>query len=397
MIRAILSKPYAARVELKRLSPEQSKVLAQELLGVEEIPQELEQLIVDKTEGNPLFVEELTRSLLESGDLVRRNGVYILTRPVEALNIPTTVQGVLLARIDRLREELKQVLQVASVIGRVFSYPVLAQVIGVTGQSLPQGLEEMLAQLEDLEFIYPTSITPHREYSFKHVLTQEAVYQTLLARKREEYHERVGEALEELYPDQLEEYYELLAYHYVRSGNKEKAFEYLDLANQKAAKAYAMEEAKKYFDEAMKVLDILPEAEVNQRRRISLLVNQRSVMLLLIKLPEYYDLLTRYEAMANRLRDPGLLGAFYACLGHCDWWFASLDQAIQTCARAVELCEAARNAEDAGYAYSLLQWCHLGKGDYNQVLVLKEDVLRNMEQRFNPLYYMWSLTATSWA
>jgi len=129
MVRAILTKPYAARVPLERLTSEQSQAMVQDLLGTATLPPELERLIVAKTDGNPLFVEELTTSLLESGDLVQEPAGYRLTRPLTALDIPATVQGVLLARIDRLREELKAVLQVASVIGRVFSHPLLSHVV----------------------------------------------------------------------------------------------------------------------------------------------------------------------------------------------------------------------------------------------------------------------------
>jgi predicted ATPase len=160
--------------------------MAQALLGAA-IPAEVEHLIVTKTDGNPLFIEELTRSLLESGALVQTPEGYMLTQPVEALEVPTTVQGVLLARIDRLHEDLKEVLQVAAVIGRVFSYPLLAQVVQRGSE-----LEQTLGELADLEFIYPTSLAPQREYSFKHVLTQEAVYGTLLRPQREVYHEWIG-------------------------------------------------------------------------------------------------------------------------------------------------------------------------------------------------------------
>jgi predicted ATPase len=264
MVRAVLSKSYASRVPLEPLAPAQRTAMAQALLGAAAIPAEVEHLIVTKTDGNPLFIEELTLSLLESGALVQTPAGYRLTQPVEALHVPATVQGVLLARIDRLPDDLKEVLQVAAVIGRVFSEPVLAQVV-----QRDAVLEQMLRELAELEFIYPTSLAPQREYSFKHVLTQEAVYSTLLRSQREVYHEWIAEALEALYPERLEEYYELLAYHYVRSGNKDKAVEYLDLANQKAARSNAMAEAKGYFDAAMRLLDTLPETEVNQRRRPS--------------------------------------------------------------------------------------------------------------------------------
>ena len=160
--------------------------MAQALLGTTAIPPEVEQLIVSKTDGNPLFIEELTRSLLEIGALVQTPEGYVLAQPVETLDVPTTVQGVLLARIDRLHEDLKEVLHVAAVIGRMFSYPLLAYVIKQGAE-----LEQLLLQLEEQEFIYPTSLASQREYSFKHVLTQEAVYGTLLRPQREMYHEWV--------------------------------------------------------------------------------------------------------------------------------------------------------------------------------------------------------------
>jgi tetratricopeptide (TPR) repeat protein len=278
------------------------------------------------------------------------------------------------------------------VIGRVFSYPVLAQVAPQVVE-----LEPVLRELEALEFLYPTSPAPQREYSFKHVLTQEVVYQTLLRSKREDYHERIGKALEALYPDRLEHYYDVLAYHYAHSGNAEKAVEYLDLANRKAAKANAMLEAKRYFDEAMALLDTAPATAVNQQRRIALLVNQEPVMNLLLKFPEYYELLARYEEMAVSVGDQPLLGAFYARMGGCACWFGAFDQAIPTLRKAAALCEAAGNAEDAGQAYFHWQCSHYLKGDYDQVLGLKEQVLRVLERRFHPRWYTWALDLASGA
>ena len=390
MVCASLTKPYAVRVLLEPLSPAQSTVMAQDILGVEAIPAEIEQLIVSKTDGNPLFIEELTRSLLESGSLVQTPTGYILTRPLQSLDVPTTVQGVLLARIDRLPEDLKQVLQTAAVVGRVFHYALLASVLQNSSE-----LEALLLQLEDLEFIYPTSVAPQREYSFKHVLTQEAVYSTLLRPKREEYHERIGAAVETLYTERLDEYYELLAYHYTRSANTDKAVEYLDLANQRAAKTNAMAEAYAYFAEAMRLLDFLPTTARNQQRRIALLVNQPTVMVLLAKFPEYYELLSRYEPIAAGLGHPGLLGAFYARMGWCEWCFGSFDQAIVTLTKAADLCEAVGRTEDAGQAYLLWQWGHLYQGDYAPALAVKEQVLRMMEQRFNCRWYMWAVAGAA--
>jgi predicted ATPase len=269
-------------------------------------------------------VEEWTRALVESGALVREPAGYRLRASPTTLNISATVQGVLLARIDRLPEDLKTVLQAASAMGRVFSYPVLARVVAPGTE-----LDQVLLQLEELEFLYPLSPTPQREFSSKHVLTQEAVCQTLLRPQREEYHACIAQAIETLSAERLEEVYEVLAYHYVRSGEKDKAVEYLALANQKVAKVNAMTEAKQYFATAIALLDTLSDTEGYQRRRLELLVSQWAPMLLLLQFQEYYDLLRSYEAMAVRLGNAGLLGALYARMGFCEWWLGRLDQAIR--------------------------------------------------------------------
>ena len=156
--------------------------------------------------------------------------------------------------MDRIEENLKRIMQVASVIGREFAYRILQTITDMS-----EDLKASLLNLQGLEFIYEKQLFPELEYIFKHALTQEVAYNSLLLKRRKEIHEKIGQAIEELYSERLEEYYELLAYHYVRSDNKEKAVEYLDLANQKAARANAMEEAKAYFDQAMRLLDALPE------------------------------------------------------------------------------------------------------------------------------------------
>ncbi|MGD2038297.1 MAG: hypothetical protein PVH28_10465, partial [Desulfobacterales bacterium] len=230
---------------------------------------------------------------------------------------------------------------------------------------------------------------------FKHALTQDVAYESLLLKRRKEIHGKIGEVIEVLYPDRIEEYYELLAYHNGRSANADKALQYLDLANQKAAKLNAMEEAKAYFDEAMALLDTLPETEENRQRRISLLVNQGIVFFLLFQSPEYYDLLTRYEPTAKELGNPGLLGAFYARLGHCEYSFGHYDQAIQTLRKAAKLAEESGNVEEAGYAYVFWQFSHFDRGDFERVLALREDVLRTMEQRFNLRWHTYALAIAS--
>ena len=385
MVRAILGKPYAARLALERLSPEDSQTMVRTLLGTATIPPELEELVGAHTDGNPLFIEELTRDLLERGELVREDDRYVLTRPTEVLALPTTVQGVLLARVDRLNPELRSLLQVAAVLGRVFSH----QLLGTVAQ-VDAGLDQALLQLEDLDFVYPTTLAPERQYSFKHVLAQEAVYQTLVRPRREAHHERAGQAIETLYADRLEEFYELLAYHYARSGNDDKAFEYLDLANQKATRANALAEAMGYFGQAMELLDRVPVTDVNQHRRIALLANQAVVFFGSNQLAAYFDLLTRFEPAASEQQDIGLRGRYAAHFGHCQWLLRNGEEALETLLSAVAMCEQGGNIAGAGMAYCVLEWVHVTLGKYDEVPGWEAKALEAFAKDFDPHYYMWA-------
>jgi len=385
------AKSYHSQVMLNRLSNRESLMTVSHLLGTEEFDKELEEFILEKTEGVPFFIEELIKSLKDLKIIARENNRYRITKDIKEVTIPATVQDVIMARVDSLAEGVKNLLHTVSAVGREFSYYLIKRVTNIAEQELLSHL----SVLKDSELLYERGIYPQSTYIFKHALTQEVVYDSLLLKKRKDIHEEIGEAMEALYPDRLEEHHELLAYHYGRSANADKAVQYLDLANQKSIKLNAMEEAKTYFEEAMALLDTLPETEENRQRRISLLVSQGEAFMLLLKIPEYYDLLTRCEPMARGLGNPELLGAFFGRLGHCHFIFGHYDQAIETLTKAVELCQGAGNAEDAGHAYTYLSWSHSDRGDYHQVLALKEDFLQTMEQSFNLHSYTWVLSAAS--
>jgi tetratricopeptide (TPR) repeat protein len=387
------AKSYHSQITLNRLSNRESLMMVSHLLGTEELDKELEEFILEKTEGVPLFIEELIRSLKDLKIIEREDSRYRITKDLSEVTIPATVQDVIMARVDSLPEGSKSLLQTMSVIGREFSYDLIKRITGLTEHE--QELLSHLSALKDSELLYERGIYPQSTYLFKHALTQEVAYNSLLLKRRKEIHEKIGKSIEALSPDRLEEHYELLAYHYARSANTDKAVQYLDLANQKAIRINAMEEAKAYFDEAMEHLDTLPETEENRHRRLSLLVNQGDVFFLLFMPSEYYDLLTRYEPMAIELGNQALLGALYSRTGNCDFGFGHFDQGIKTLTKAAELCEAAGNAEDAGYAYAWLGWNHLYRGHYDQVLAVKEELLRTMEQRFNPHCYVRGLCGAS--
>jgi class 3 adenylate cyclase/tetratricopeptide (TPR) repeat protein len=383
------AKSFHSQVTLNRLSNRESLTMVSHLLETEELDKDLEEFILEKTEGVPFFIEELIKSLKDLKIIEREDNRYRITKDIKEVSIPATVQDVIMARVDSLPEGSKSLLQTMSVIGREFSYDLIKRITGLTEQE--QELLSQLSVLKDSELLYERGIYPQSSYIFKHALTQEVAYDSLLLKRRKEIHEKIGEAIEALYPDRLQEYCELLAYHYSHSANTDKAVEYLDLANKKAANLNAMEQAKGYFYEALKLLDILPETEGNRQRRISLLVNQGEVFLRLFKFQEYYDLLTGYGSLVASMGNPALLGAFYARLGFCEYSFGQFDQAIQTLTKAAELAEASGNIEEAGHAYERLEWSHVFRGHYDRVLALKEEALRKMEQRFNLRWHLRAL------
>ena len=385
------AKSYHSQVMVNRLSNRESIMMVSHLLGSEELDRDLEEFILEKTEGIPFFIEELLKSLKDLKIIERKDSRYRIAKDIEEMTIPSTIQDVIMARIDSLAEGGKALLQTVSAVGREVSYDLIKRITNTPEQELLSNL----SVLKDSELLYERGIYPQSTYLFKHALTQEVAYNGLLLKRRKDIHEKIGEAIEALYLDRLEEHYELLAYHYGRSTNTDKAVKYLERANQKAAKLNAMEEAKAYFDEAIELLDTLPETEVNRQRRISLVVKQGMVSFLLFKSPEYYDLLSRYEPMARGLGNPELLGAFYARLGHCEYSFGKYDQAIKTLSKAAEFSEGSGNIEEAGYAYLFLEFSHFDRGDFERALALKEDVLRTMEQHFNLRWHTYALSIAS--
>jgi class 3 adenylate cyclase/tetratricopeptide (TPR) repeat protein len=232
-------------IALMPLAEDHSRVLLDNLVG--DLPEAVRNLILRKTEGNPFFIEEVIRGLIAEGTLVKdaRDGVWRLARPVAALTLPDTIQGVIVARIDRLEEGVKRVLKLAAVIGRSFFLRIL-QAIAEAGDAVESGL----AQLEDADLVRVRQQLPELEYIFKHGLVQEAAYGSLLAERRRAIHRRVAEAIERLFAERLEEFTSLLAYHYARAEDWERAQAYLLKAGDQAGRMAADAEALEHYRQA---------------------------------------------------------------------------------------------------------------------------------------------------
>jgi class 3 adenylate cyclase len=250
------SKSYYNKIGVGQLSAKTSAELVQSILGGAEVVPELRELILGRAGGNPLFMEELTHSLLENDCIQRKDNQYVLSRKASEIQIPETIQGIIAARMDRLEDSLKRILQVASVIGRDFAFRILQTITG-----MKEELKSYLLSLQGLEFIYEKRLFPELEYIFKHALTQEVAYNSLLLKRRKEIHEKTGRAIEELYHDRLEEQVNLLQHHFSRAENWPKAVHYGRQAADKARRLSQFPEALTMLEQVQEWLLQLPEEQ----------------------------------------------------------------------------------------------------------------------------------------
>ncbi len=241
------------------LTDEESRQLIKHLLKIEPMPEAMENLLLNRAEGNPLFLEEVIRSLIEEDVIQRADDHWEITRSATEVDIPNTLQGVLTARIDRLDENVKRVLQVAAVIGRVFPRFILEPIINDS-----EILEKALAQLEVSDLIEVKTRDPEPEYIFKHVLTYETAYNSLLHQRRKLIHKQIGDYMSRLYWQLGEQYAPIVADHYYKSETWPRALRYLHRAAEAAIQSFANEEAIKYYTRALEVADLLgDEADPN--------------------------------------------------------------------------------------------------------------------------------------
>jgi len=251
-IKLIAETDFAHRyieIQLKPLSAGEQNQLVDNLLRIADLPSEVRQLIQEHAEGNPFYLEEIVRSLIEQGAIIRESDHWNATRLILDVDIPDTLQGLLLARLDRLQEDVRRTLQLASVIGRSFLYSIL----GVISEA-EQQLDQHLSQLQRVDLVREKARLPELEYMFKHSLTQEAAYSSLLVSRRYEFHRKVGEALEKLFPERLQEFYGILAHHYESAGENQKAIDYLVRAGDKARLMAELTEAIGYYQRTIPLL-----------------------------------------------------------------------------------------------------------------------------------------------
>jgi class 3 adenylate cyclase/tetratricopeptide (TPR) repeat protein len=298
------SKTYYTQLRTDPLPPESAGVLLTALLGADGTLEAMKRVLIERTQGNPFFLEESVQTLVETGVLVGERGAYRMTRDPEAWQIPATAQAILAARIDRLPLDDKPLLQAASVIGKDVPFTLLQAIADVPDSALRRGL----AQLQTAEFLYETSLFPDLEYTFKHALTHEVAYASVLGDRRRALHARVVGALESLYPDRLAEHVERLAHHAFRGELWEKAVAYLRQAGAKALARSAYREAVPRFEQALTALASLPDTRQTIERAIDLRLDLRQSLFPLGELTRAMDYLREAEELARTLDDPRRLG-----------------------------------------------------------------------------------------
>src|SRR5262249_36631590 len=298
------NKTYYTQLRLDTLSSPGAEELLEVLLGGDVGLQPLKRLLIQKTEGNPFFLEESVRTLVEAQVLVGERGAYRQKRAVEAIEVPATVQAVLAARIDRLSPDARNVLQVSSVIGEVVPLAILQAV----AEESDDALRRDLAHLHVAEFLYEASLYPDVEYTFKHGLTYQVAYSSLLVDRRRALHARIAEAIEELYSERLAEHVERLAHHAFRGEQWERAARFFREAGAKAAAQSAYGVAVTSLEQALAALRHLPETRETITQGIDLRFELRTALQPLNEHERVLTYLREAETLASTLGDQSRLG-----------------------------------------------------------------------------------------
>ena len=354
------ARSYYTRIRIDPLRPQGSAALLTDRLGDDASLEPLKRLLVTQTEGNPFFLEECVRTLAEGDALVGARGAYRLVAPITSITLPVTVQSVLAARIDRLAPEDKRLLQSASVMGKDFSLSLLREIADADGDQLLRSL----ANLQSAEFIYETRLFPDPEYTFKHALTHDVAYGSLLAERRNALHGAIVAAIERLYAERLPEYVDRLAYHAARAADWEKAYAYGLQAGRRASERSANQAALDAFELALAALGHLPDTDETVAQAIDLRFELRDALFVLNRLDAILRHVERAEALAVQIGDRRrqALAALY--MSGFYWYNIQLELAVERAEAALKIAEDLDDAELVVLAHYRLGTAHHHLGNY---------------------------------
>jgi class 3 adenylate cyclase/tetratricopeptide (TPR) repeat protein len=305
------ARTYHNQLTLNRLSNRETLTMARHQLGGHGMDEALEELVLEKTEGVPFFVEEFLRSLGDLDVLEMSDSTYGLIEGFDDVSVPVTIQDVLRSRVDLLPDTAKELLKTASVLGREMSHELLRNLVGATTEVLLADL----SILKDAELLYERGVYPHSTYLFRHALTQEVVHDSLLGRKRRELHRRAGEAIESTYATNLAGHYGALAEHFIEGEDYERAAEYARLAARRAHHSGAYQTAVEYADKSVQCLSRLPQDEPTLRKLIDIRTTLAGYVLILGRPHEAAEAVAPIVDAAVALDDQENLPAIYTSVG----------------------------------------------------------------------------------
>jgi class 3 adenylate cyclase/tetratricopeptide (TPR) repeat protein len=365
------SKTYYTQLRLDPLPPASAEEFLAALLGDDPSLAPLKQLLIARTGGNPFFLEESVRTLVETGVLVGAPEAYRLAQALPTIQVPATVQAVLAARIDRLPPEEKRLLQTAAVIGTEVPLPLLQAIAELPETALYRGL----AHLQAAEFLYETRLFPEPEYTFKHALTHEVAYGSLLLERRRMLHARIVETLEALAPERVAEQVERLAHHAFRGAMWDKALAYMRQAGAKAAMRSAYREAVTWFEQALRALKQLPESPSMLEQGFDLRMELRPWLVPLAEYARILDHLHEAEAIATAQGDRRRLGLVYSHLTDYYRLTGNSEQAVIYGERALTFAAELRDFSLQVLAYQRLgHACHAVGAYRRSIQLLKQNV-----------------------
>jgi len=341
----------------------------------------LKELLQDQ--GNPLFLEETIRMLIDSHLLVGQRGSYRLMRALQKLRIPPTVQAILTARIDRLPAPARKLLHAASVIGNDVPHAILH---GIGG--LPEDdLRRVLAELREAEFLYETRQFPDVHYTFKHALTHDVSYGSLLAEDRKMLHRQIVRFIEELYPDRLTEFAEQLAHHALCGELHEKAVHYLRQSGLKSAARSALQDARTWFEQALHVLSRTAESPSTLEQAFDIRLEIRQVLVQLSEFRASLKLMREAEGLAERLNDDRRLARVCTFMTGDQTMLGQLDEALATGIRAANIASGLGELRLRILANTYLARLHFIRGEYKRVAVLATDNIAGLPSEWIHDYF----------
>ena len=355
------SKSFYTQVRVDALPPASAEELLRSLLGTDDTLDPLKRHLIEHTDGNPFFLEESVRALVETGALVGELSAYQLTQDVPAIRVPATVQAVLAARVDRLMAADKRLLQMASVIGKDIPLVLLQAVAGLSEAELQGGL----ARLRSAELMYETSLFPEPEYTFKHALTHEVAYGSLLLERRRGLHRQVVEAIEYRYQDRLAEQVERLGHHATRGEVWEKALIYCRQAGTRDLARSALRDAATWFEGADAALRQLPESREVLEQSIDISVNLRRALNQLGEGRRAFGFLEAAEQSALRLGDHRRLARVLVSMNSYLYMSGNAETALVVSQRALTIAtDLGDHALQAAILHCLGQ-DHFARGDFH--------------------------------